>query len=325
MAYQKHFKDIPGFLDSFAAFEKQCDSVEENNSLTVDFRKKYFNCFKNILPLVKLNIFLPRSLIKQFYPALKAAQIDFLAQTRIYDEDFIQVRDLKLPKLDERNFVESEFTSLLQYILGFNLDMIRKTDYGFYILSHEGPYEYGETYLTAGDIVIDAGAMRGEFSAMAVHKGCTVYAFEPSLINRTRYLEKTAALNPGISIVPYALHSQNNTFKFIEMGNASRVAAEISTIPVGENDEIATAVTLDSYVKENRLPRVDFIKADIEGSEREMLKGARNTLSKFAPKLALCTYHLPDDQEVMRDIILDSNPNYIVEQKHSKMYAYVPK
>ncbi len=91
--------------------------------------------------------------------------------------------------------------------------------------------------------------------------------------------------------------------------------------------EITTAetVTLDSFVRENNLERVDFIKADIEGFERHMLLGAQETLRKFAPKLALCTYHLPDDPQVLENLIKQANPNYNVVQKRKKLYASVPK
>ncbi len=83
--------------------------------------------------------------------------------------------------------------------------------------------------------------------------------------------------------------------------------------------------TLDNWVKENGIERIDFIKADIEGAERNMLCGAKEILKRFEPKLAICTYHLPDDKEVLEKIVLEANPNYKVEHKYKKMYAYVPK
>ncbi|GHT01861.1 hypothetical protein AGMMS50276_30860 [Synergistales bacterium] len=88
--------------------------------------------------------------------------------------------------------------------------------------------------------------------------------------------------------------------------------------------EIETT-TIDDFVEENGLERVDFIKADIEGYERHMLKGAAKTLKRFAPKLALCTYHLLDDPEVMERFIKEANPVYNVVQKRKKLFASVPE
>ena len=88
--------------------------------------------------------------------------------------------------------------------------------------------------------------------------------------------------------------------------------------------ESVKVTTIDSFVEKHSLTRVDFIKCDIEGAERNMLRGAKNTLKTFAPKLSICTYHLPDDPEVLEKIIIDANPNYIVEHAYQKLYAYVP-
>ncbi|OAV67388.1 methyltransferase, FkbM family [Bacteroidales bacterium Barb6XT] len=83
--------------------------------------------------------------------------------------------------------------------------------------------------------------------------------------------------------------------------------------------------TLDKFVKENNIEKVDFIKADIEGAERDMLRGATNVLKTFAPKLAICTYHLLDDPEVLEKIILEANPDYKVVHLRHKLFAAVVK
>ncbi len=82
-------------------------------------------------------------------------------------------------------------------------------------------------------------------------------------------------------------------------------------------------ITIDSFVEENKIKKIDFIKADVEGAERYLLMGAKNILQKFAPKLSICTYHLSDDPQVLEEIILSANPNYIIKHKWQKLYAYV--
>ena len=52
--------------------------------------------------------------------------------------------------------------------------------------------------------------------------------------------------------------------------------------------------------------------------------GVEETLRMSVPKLSLCTYHLPDDREVMTELILKANPDYKIIYKEYKLYAYVP-
>ena len=56
-----------------------------------------------------------------------------------------------------------------------------------------------------------------------------------------------------------------------------------------------------------------------------MLQGAREVLKKYAPKLAICTYHFEDDPIILEKIILESNPNYIIKHQWKKLFAYVEK
>lgn len=57
--------------------------------------------------------------------------------------------------------------------------------------------------------------------------------------------------------------------------------------------------------------------------DREALEGAARTLATWKPRLALCTYHLPDDPEVLR-LILEAAPGYQITQTRKKLYAWHP-
>ena len=68
--------------------------------------------------------------------------------------------------------------------------------------------------------------------------------------------------------------------------------------------------TIDKLVVELKLDRVDFIKMDIEGAEQRALQGAHETLAKYHPRMALCTYHLPSDPEKIPALVHAAWPNY---------------
>lgn len=72
-------------------------------------------------------------------------------------------------------------------------------------------------------------------------------------------------------------------------------------------------ITLDSWVEEVRFTRLDFLKMDIEGYERKILLGGMMTLKRFQPKMGICIYHLPDDPEVLRELILQIDPEYEIQ------------
>ena len=197
-------------------------------------------------------------------------------------------------------------------------------------VAFEGPYEYNNVKILPGDIVIDCGANIGMFAALASHKGATVFAFEPFGIIIDNYLSKTIACNQSISICKLAVSDKQQELEFeiyeaMDAGRLSSVGEVSSNAKQAVKIEQVQAVTIDNFISENKISKVDFIKADIEGAERNMLKGATHVLKEFSPKLAICTYHLPDDPKIIREIILDANPNYIIEERWKKLYAHIPK
>lgn len=196
------------------------------------------------------------------------------------------------------------------------------------LLSFEGPYTTDKVSLREDDIVIDAGADMGIFSLFAAKQNVKrVYAFEPQ-IKAIEILRKNIALNSMwnlIKIIPYGLNDKTSDLK-LSHSKSSRVAASIVIQQNNYDDsEVIHCTTLDGWIAENNIKRIDFIKADIEGAERNMLMGATKSLQEFAPRLAICTYHLKDDPEVLKRIILSANSKYVIKQTSCKLFAYVPE
>jgi hypothetical protein len=54
------------------------------------------------------------------------------------------------------------------------------------------------------------------------------------------------------------------------------------------------AACIDVIVEELGLDRLDLLKMDIEGAEPRALDGARESIRRFRPQLAISVYHQPE-------------------------------
>jgi FkbM family methyltransferase len=248
--------------------------------------------------------------------------------TYIHTPEGIALGGAIFPAVNEQNDKVIFFMEALDIIVPFMFEdkkLLSLFYDGYSFL--EGPYELDLLKLNSGDVVFDCGASLGMFSAVASAKGCIVHAFEPIREVIDNYLVKTAQWNPNIKIVEAALWDKNEILEF-EV-KQDRTSSHVIRNQNYSNDtkekRKIQAFSIDEYARNNGIERIDFIKADIEGAERYMLKGAKETLQQHQPKLSLCTYHLPDDPKVMREIILEINPNYVIKEQYKKMYCYVPE
>jgi FkbM family methyltransferase len=265
----------------------------------------------------KLNLRAATSKYFRLYPHYYAELYAHLKKDFNKTKGIFDFGIIKIPEPDEKDF-GSFILEFMDLIFPHVFPLNRYTKY----LQEEGYYEQFGIKVEVNDIVVDAGANMGLFSAYAASKGAQVYAFEPIPSSLT-YLNKTASINrklPGkITVIPLALMDRKGTLKFtIDEKNIGAASAIIK-----RNDQTveAESILLDDWVVEHSIPTIDFIKADIEGAERNLLRGARRILQEFKPKLAICTYHLKDDPEVLENIILTANPDYTVYHSTHKLYA----
>jgi FkbM family methyltransferase len=242
-------------------------------------------------------------------------------------ENIININGAKMPNILYNRSMAAEFLQCFEDI--FTIPVFYNDDYDRKIVekideqAKEGPYGYkdGDFDVTVkrGDIVVNAGAWIGDFSAYAASKGAISYSFEPVKSN-FELLKQTALLNEG-KIIPVQKALGNSEGKIdIALNSAG------SSLIIGKHANKHATIditTLDKFVEENNIEAIDFIKADIEGAERDMLRGATKVLKRFAPKLAICTYHLPDDPQVLEQIIKEANSNYTVVHLKHKLFAAV--
>lgn len=154
---------------------------------------------------------------------------------------------------------------------------------------------------SAGEIALDCGACFGDTAlnfASKVGAEGRVFTFEFLPVNLAilaRNLELNPDLAERISIVENPVWSEHGMPLWIH-GDGPR--ALVNDQAAGA-DGRATTVSIDQFVADRDLDRVDFIKMDIEGAELDALRGAAETLRRFKPRLAICLYHsLSDIHEI---------------------------
>lgn len=177
-------------------------------------------------------------------------------------------------------------------------------------------YGSGAMAVRKDDIVLDCGANVGVFIHEALAAGARlVIAVEPAPENLECLRRNFAAeMRAGTVVVyPKGVWDKEDLLPLnVDPENAAADSFVIRT-EKAVTGPVLPLTTIDRLVAELKLERVDFIKFDIEGAEQRALAGARGTLSRFHPRLAISSYHRPDDPEKIPLLVRAAWPGYRME------------
>jgi FkbM family methyltransferase len=164
--------------------------------------------------------------------------------------------------------------------------------------------------------VIDCGAHIGGFTRIALLAGASlVIAVEPEKSNVVAFRRN------------FAEALKNGKVVLVEKGvwdSRGRLPLHLSSVgdshsvAIGQDsgkDQTIELTTIDALVGDLKLPRVDFIKIDIEGAEKNALLGAKQTLKRARPRLAVSSYHKKGDPAEICSTVWTLQPSYLVESK----------
>ncbi|MCS7041188.1 MAG: FkbM family methyltransferase [Bryobacteraceae bacterium] len=163
---------------------------------------------------------------------------------------------------------------------------------------------YPGLQIRPGAVVLDCGGYVGDWAHWALQHGASrVVVFEPASAQLECIRRNLAGpIREGrVILIPKGVWDEPGTLRLqIVPGNP---AANSVTDQPGEREEAIQLTTIDAVVDELRLDRLDAIKMDIEGAEVRALRGARRTLARFRPQLAVATEHTADMLQNNRNVI----------------------
>ena len=166
-----------------------------------------------------------------------------------------------------------------------------------YVCGSYEPNEFNFLHrvLKPGMVFVDVGANDGLYTVFAASRlgpEGRVVAIEPSSRER-KHLQSNLGRNglTNVSIVAKAVGESAGTVDLIVAHgehaghNTLGGFAHDDVVPAGR--ERVSLDTLDAIAASEKLPRVDFIKIDVEGAETKVLVGARTLIAKMRPLLMM--------------------------------------
>jgi FkbM family methyltransferase len=198
---------------------------------------------------------------------------------------------------------KSEVLVLQTRLASFNLVVLANEDVGRQV-AVLGRYErrdsrFMQSHIRDNDICFDVGANVGYYSILMAKAASAgrVYAFEPVPINY-HIICLNALLNDCSHIVvsQFAVGARECAVDFSQ----STDGAFSSLIPVGRKKEACSFKTrmrtLDAFVAENKLGKIDIMKVDVEGAEMLVIEGGRDLLRNASarPRVILMELYDPN-------------------------------
>jgi len=176
-------------------------------------------------------------------------------------------------------------------------------------------FKYGEN-----EFLIDCGAYDGNtiddfIKFVPNFKGIVSFEATPATF---KILKKNYGNNPKIQLINKAVWSEAKklVFNMDSKTSGDYIGAGNSINPIQCDNVISIEIEATSIDALELQEKVTFIKMDIEGAELEALKGAKETILRDKPKLAIAIYHSNEDMFCIAEYIHEICPEYKLYVKH---------
>lgn len=147
--------------------------------------------------------------------------------------------------------------------------------------------------LHEGMTCLDVGGNIGYYTLLEskkVGQNGKIVCIEPSPLN-FRYLKKNLEMQNTSNVETYnfACGDIDGEINFLisKNSNTCRTIPKDEPIPKGEKIITVPVKKLDTFLEENPLSKIDFLRTDVEGYELQVFEGAKNTIKKFKPMIQI--------------------------------------
>ncbi len=315
------------FLDNFDADRFNTDGIDHSTQFNAGERAFYFDWFfKNSASLYSAYSLLGDAAAKRLYLHLMGFRlaghfcvklpVDFAGKPK-------ELEDFRAIEAGGPSAITSNgmFGKLRHYDFEFQNSRYVVDCFGLdqYLVSRQYFYDRDGVVIAPepGDFVIDGGACTGDTAAIfsnAVGADGMVYSFDP-VADHLAILEFNVNQFPhsNVKVMPYGLSDRMVVAEPIVLNHYAPGFH-------GGNSEIPLR-SIDQLIESGEIPRIDFIKLDVEGAELDSLRGARRSIERFRPKLAISLYHKPNDIFELVQFIKQQFPFYSLHLNHYTIHA----
>lgn len=229
-----------------------------------------------------------------------------VAGIELFSRRFVEINDEKFEKaysllIDERS--KENYINIINFKIG--------GDINYLLPFYEKEKVYSDLLKLEGETIVDLGAYNGDTVAEFVSADKNykkIFAVEPDEKNFKKLLKNTEDLRDIEAYNLGAWECESRAFFSAESSRNSAMSVKGKEVKLNSVDNIiGEPITL--------------LKMDIEGSEKRAIRGARNTIKSYRPKLYICAYHRSEDLFALPLEIVKICPDYRFYFVH---HRYIP-
>lgn len=156
--------------------------------------------------------------------------------------------------------------------------------------------------------MVDAGAYNGDTAreAKAYFPNLKrVFAIEPDRKNYKKLLRYSEA-EGEIEIIPLNSAAWCDNVGGMFFGSGNRNSTAVATASFEHREDEVSMVKIDDIVS----GKIDYIKYDVEGAEREAIEGSQSIIMRDEPTLLVSLYHRSRDIFELINLVHKSYPQY---------------